>query len=55
LRLGPPPAGEESAKADQRDLTSLLRKLLADHLSAEGRWPPPKRLAPQGKQDKGKR
>ena len=32
--------GEESAKADHRDLTSLLRKLLEDHLKAEGRWPP---------------
>ena len=36
-------AGEASAKADHRDLTSLLRKLLEDHLKAEGRWPPSSR------------
>ena len=36
-------AGEESAKADHRDLTSLMRKLLESHLRAEGRWPPSKK------------
>jgi len=33
-------AGEQTAKADSRSLTSLIEKLLTDAATAAGYWPP---------------